>query len=485
MNRSMWRKFVVFGVALLLSTMAVAQEETGNIYIQVTDTAGQTLPGVNVEMTGGGAPKLGITNAQGETRFLGLSPGNYSLTATLDGFSTVEYPSVNVRVGKNTTIQVQLSAAIGEVITVTSESPLLDERKLTAGTTISQVELESIPSARDPWAIVQQSAGVMTDRINVGGNESGQQAVFRGQANNGDENDFLVDGVQITDMSAVGSSPTYYDFDQFQEIQLATGGPDVSKGAAGVSVNMVTKRGTNEFRGSARFLLTDDSGYFGALEAADPGFSQSDLGPGQDNYRGDTVDRIQEFGFEAGGPAWRDRVWLWASWGQNDINRITGGGQSDRTILEGTAIKLNAQFTAANSFVASFNNGDKKKFGRGASPDKDPSATWNQRGPTGITKIEDTHVFGSNLFLTGQYSFVDGGFSLTSLGGSGPDHPPNPSPGGEQYTDSNGFQTNVQSGGNSRPTEELKIDGSYFFTTSSLNHELKFGGRTREAKTST
>ncbi|MGB5293944.1 MAG: hypothetical protein WBP34_03240 [Thermoanaerobaculia bacterium] len=154
--------------------------------------------------------------------------------------------------------------------------------------------------------------------------------------------------------------------------------------------------------GTARFLLTDAGGYFGALEAADPGFSQSDLGPGQDNYRGDTVDRIQEFGFEAGGPAWRDRVWLWASWGQNDINRITGSGQSDRTILEGTAVKLNAQFTAANSFVAAFNNGDKQKVGRVASPDKDPSSTWNQRGPTGITKVEDTRVFASGLFLPGR-----------------------------------------------------------------------------------
>ena len=81
-----------------MAAPTIAQEETGNIYVQVTDTAGQTLPGVNVEMTGGGAPRLGITSAQGETRFLGLAPGNYSLSAALDGFSTVEYPNIIVAV---------------------------------------------------------------------------------------------------------------------------------------------------------------------------------------------------------------------------------------------------------------------------------------------------------------------------------------------------------------------------------------------------
>ena len=486
MRTNRWSWSLALAVVLLLTTAAttIAQEETGNIYVQVTDTAGETLPGVNVEMTGGGAPKLGITNASGETRFLGLAPGNYSLRASLDGFSTVEYPNVVVSVARNTTIVVQLSAAIGEVITVTSESPLLDERKLAAGTTVSQVELEKIPTARDPWSLLNQAAGVMVDRINVGGNESGQQSTFRGQGNSDDENDFLVDGVQITDMSAIGSSPTYYDFDQFQEMQLATGGTDVTKNTAGVSVNLVTKRGTNEFRGSARFLLTDGDGYFGFLEQADSGFSSSDLGPGQPEFEPNHIDRIQDLGFEAGGPAWRDRVWLWASWGQNDINNVAAGGVNDRTILENTAIKLNAQFTAANSFVGSFNNGDKVKYGRGANPSWDVSATRNQRGPTGVTKVEDTHVFGSNLFLTGQYSFIDGGFSLTAVGGAGSDIPPIPAAGGERNTDENGFRTNNSSGGNSRPTEEYRLEGSYFFTTSSLNHELKFGGRTREATTS-
>ncbi len=49
-----------------------------------------------------------------------------------------------------------------------------------------------------------------------------------------------------------------------------------------------------------------------------------------------------------------------------------------------------------------------------------PSATRNQRGPTGITKVEDTHVFGSSFFLTGSYGFVDGGAELIAVGGAGP-----------------------------------------------------------------
>jgi len=401
---------------------------------------------------------------------------------------------VVVSIGRNTTIEASLSPAVEETITVTSESPLLDERKISQGTSVTQVELEKIPTARDPWAILNQASGVMVDRINVGGNESGQQSVFRGQGVNDDENDFLVDGVQITDMDAIGASPTYYDFDQFQEVQLSTGGTDVTKNTAGVSVNLVTKRGTNEFRGSARFMLTDSDGYFGGLEEADADVDASDLGnfnSVQSEFSGNHVDRIEDLGFEAGGPVITDKLWAWASWAQNDINNLTGvsvladgtnqGGTNDRTILESTAIKLNAQLTSSNSAVGAFNNGDKLKFGRGAAPNKDTSATWDQRGPTGITKLEDTHVFNANFFASAQYSFIDGGFSLTAQGGAGSGRPATKSVGGEQFTDANGFQTNAASGGTSRPTEEWRAEASYFTSTGDLNHEVKFGYRQREA----
>ena len=210
MNHGFANKLAALGLAVLLGAAgaAFAQEETGNVFVVVSDTEGTLLPGVTVTLTGIGAPRVQVSNAQGEVRFLGLDPGSYGLTAELDSFSTVEYPSIDVRVARNTNLEVTLDAAVEEVITVTSESPLLDERKLSTGTTISQVELEKIPTARDPWSVLSQTPGVMVDRVNVGGNESGQQSTFTGtRRRRSDENAFMVDGVEITDMAAIGASP--------------------------------------------------------------------------------------------------------------------------------------------------------------------------------------------------------------------------------------------------------------------------------------
>ena len=477
-------------VALLLGTVGLAygQAEKGGLYGVVSDNDGARLPGVTVSLTGVGADQMQITDAQGQFRFPALSIGRYQLKAELEGFSTVEYPNITVSINRSTSLEITLNAAVEETITVTPESPLLDERKLSAGTTVSQVELEKIPTARDPWAILTQTPGVQSDRINVGGNESGQQAVFRAPATNDNENNFLVDGVQITDMAAIGSSPTYYDFDQFEEMQFATGGSDATKAGAGVSVNLVTKRGTNEFRGSARYMLTDNAGYFGILEQ---GESNTDdlLAPGQGSLSGNEIGRIQDYGFEAGGPVLQDRLWAWGSWGQNNINNFAAGGTPDNTILENTAIKLNAQISTNNSAIASFNNGNKVKTGRSAGPTRPAETTFNQRGPTGIYKFEDTHVFSSSFYLTGAYDKVDGGFSLTSKGvvdaaGQGI---PGTDPSLETLLDETGVWRNSYYGfQSSRPSEELKIDGSYFFNTgSATSHELKFGARLREFTSNT
>jgi hypothetical protein len=472
-------------LALLLGTAgaAIAQEETGSVYVKVTDVEGAALPGVTAELSGVGAPRITVTNTIGEVRFLGLDPGEYRLHVSLEGFGALEYPNVRVQTARSTTLHVELSAPIGELITVTSESPLLDERKLTTGTTVSRIELEKIPTARDPWAILSQTQAVLSDRVNVGGNESGQQAVFRAPAVSDDENDFLVDGVQITDMAAIGSSPTYYDFDQFSEMQYSTGGSEITKASAGVSVNLVTKRGTNEIRGSSRYLLTDSKGYFGGLDQGAPDVS-GDLAPDQEPIEPNRINRIQDYGFEAGGPLKRDHLWLWGSWGSQVVKMTAAGGAPDNTDLENVALKFNGVFRDDNSFIASFNNGDKIKLGRDAGRTRPAETSVDQRGPTGVYKAEDTHVFNSNFFLSGTWSKVDGGFGVISqgvksAGCAGLDCPFEV----ETLVDPGGiYRNSYYQFNSSRPAEEWKLDGSYFFGSGLASHEFKFGGRERSAE---
>jgi hypothetical protein len=140
----------ILGAALLATTPASAQQTSGNLYGTITDDQGSPLPGATVTLTGQGAPMVQVTNALGEFRFLGLPPGSHQVKAELEGFSTVDYPNVNIGAGRNTTVEVTLSPAVEEVISVTTESPLLDERRISTGTTVTQTELDLPGVGSDP-----------------------------------------------------------------------------------------------------------------------------------------------------------------------------------------------------------------------------------------------------------------------------------------------------------------------------------------------
>jgi len=472
-------------LALVLLGAAQAQLQTGNLYGTAVDAQGAALPGVTVTLTGGGAPQVQVTDAQGKFRFLSLSPGSYAMKAELEGFSTVDYPTIAINVGRNTSIEVTMSAAVEDVITVTAESPLLDERRISTGATVSSTELEKIPTARDPWAILQTTPGVLTDRINVGGNESGQQSQYVGPGASMDQAVWSVDGVVITDMAALGSSPGYYDFDAFEEMQVTTGGSDTSIATGGVVLNMVTKRGTNQWRGSGRYYNTDES------RQADTSFSNSELataGPWRSGsgattpqtsfISGNRIVSVKDYGAEVGGSIVKDRLWIWGSYGRQKVDLLTVSDVSDFTDIETKNAKLNAQISSGNSASGFLFDSDKVKIGRNAGPTRPQETTWNQGkfGPKPTAwKVEDTHIFSSSFYLTGMYSKVNGGFQLAPQGGT--DLTPTLGPDGVWH---NSFLL-VQI---ERPQDQYKADASNFFNTGTLSHELKFGAGYRKAEVS-
>ncbi|MCA1580306.1 MAG: TonB-dependent receptor [Acidobacteria bacterium] len=459
-KRFPWIVSAVALVALLVAMPGLSQfgQSTGGIHGRVVDETGGALPGVSVVVKGPGAPQTIFTDARGEFHSVNLPPGNYTLTLALSAFSSVSRENVTVSVGRDTelTIPMKLSA-VAATVTVTGETPVLDTRRVQTGATVDQQELKSIPTARDPWVILQTIPGVQLDRVNVAGSESGQQSSFTSKGSAGGT--FQVDGVNMTDMSALGASAGYYDFDSFQEMQVITGGSDPSVQGSGAHLNMITKRGTNDIHGSARIFAVDKHFQSNNL----PAEAKAQSVP---LASGNHIDSVQDYGVEAGGPAWRDHLWLWGSYGRDQINLITAGGVSDKTTLEDFNAKVNAQFVPSNSIEGWYLRSDKLKFGRNAGPTHPQETTWDQILPQNTWKIQDSQVFSSSLFASVQYSGQNGVFNLTPEGGLAK----------QAFLDADGvWHNSYEFYSAPRPQRQFRADTSFFFNTGSLGHELKAG----------
>ncbi len=458
-----WWVFAVIAALLLpLASPAVAQLQTGDLYGKVADQQGQPLPGVTVTVTGTGSPQVQTTDQDGQFRFLGLYPGSYKLKAELEGFSTLEYPNITVRLGGKANLEVTLTAAVKDVITVTGEAPILDERQVNRGVDLPAVALDKVPTARDPWSLLSQAPGVLVDRFNIGGNESGQQSDFTGMGSSGRDNTFAVDGVIVNDMNAVGGSATYFDFGAFEEVQMTVSSTDVTVATSGVTINQVTKRGTNTWRGQGRFLRTDGS------TQAKPVLLDDGQGG---KFEGNKIDRVDEYGADLGGALVKDHLWLWASEGRSDVRNIVEGGQLDETKLKDFNSKLNFQLGQQDSGVLHYWTNDKLKFGRGASPTRAPETTWNQTTPADFYKAEDTVIPSSSFYVTGLYSHNPGKFTLTPLGGLNADI----------YKDDAGvFHGTFVDFAQTATINQARGDANYFFDLGSTHNELKFGGSYRD-----
>ncbi len=393
----------------LFAASALAQSQSGAIIGKVTAQDGSALPGVTVTVTGIGAPQTFVTNSDGDYRFLGLHPGSYNLSAELSGFSTVNR-KVDVSLRSNSEIDIKLAPSVAETITVTAVSPVIDRRDTGTSAVIDKLEMTNVPTARDPWVVLQSVPGVLVDRVNVGGNESGQQSYFVGKGVERHQTEWNLDGVAITDMATTGTSSFYYDFDSFDEFQVTTGGSDPSIRTPGVHLNMVTKRGNNELKGSGRWFWTDKR--FQA-DATIPDESRGYLSEG-----GNSIDHIDDYGLEAGGPVMRDRLWLWGAVSGNNIDNFSSGeARVIRTDLRNINAKVNAQLMPKNNAEVFYMFSNKEVFGRSIGVGRPEETGKNQTGPSYIVKLQDTHIFSQSLYLTGTFAKMDNGYELQPIGG--------------------------------------------------------------------
>ena len=487
------KKFLVILSVLLFAVTLTAQVRTGNIYGKITDSEGNPLPGVSVTLKG---PQMGalstVTGATGIFRFVALGPGSeYNLAAELTGFKKATRTGIIVQIGAN--VEMNLIMEVGtleEQITVVAQTPIVDTKKTTVGQNVNRETMQSLPTARDPWVVMQLAPGIMVDRENVGGNESGQQSGFiargdtsgaRISGNQGANNLWAIDGIDVTDPAALGGSAGYYDFDMFEELNVTTGGAaDVTVQTGGVALNMVTRRGGNKLSLAGRFYLTDE--FFQTTNMTPELLAQGVLDTNK-------IVQVKDFGFNVGGPVIKDKVWFWGSYGVQDIFVFTlptrtGIGTitlaaPDKSLLNNYNFKINAQLLPNNRFEALVTSGAKEKFGRDASPSSPEGnhQTGKYHWGSPIVKLQDEHVFGNNFYLSLKYSFNDAGFGWRPIPDEQVQFPIVYSQTLAKYVPyTTGMNASWGSYGVSRPRNNAQIQGTYFNDTIlGMSHEIKFG----------
>jgi hypothetical protein len=508
------RAMVLAFVALFaVSGAASAQQQTGEIFGKVTDTSGAVLPGVTVTLTGPVLlqPLTAVTSDTGTYQFPRLSVGTYSVKFDLTGFKTVVNQDIFVNVGFSAQVNAQLGiSTVQETITVTGESPIVDTRNTGTKQTFTNELLQSIPSARDPWVILQQTTGIAMDRENVGGNMSGQQSNYVSRGGSPFNNKWAVDGIDITDMAATGASPTYYDFDAFEEMTINTGGVDVTQQTGGVGINLVTKSGTDRFKGSGRYYETDEK-----FESQ----NITDVQRNQGASSGNPIQNIKDYGFELGGPLKKGRAWIWGAFGKQNIGvgvvgffkpdatcqaikanplassieDVNACLNTDLTQLQTTNLKAEVQLFRGNK-LSLYNLFSKKvRNARNASDTTPIESTVRQTavskqygtwgwitGPTPTYKFGDQWVISDRMLVDVQYAHVGNNFILDFH----EDALANVQPFFIIAGSINGRSTPDGSQSvNIRPVNSLNFNSTYFAPgTLGGDHSLKFGGYWKDAK---
>ena len=140
-------------------------QTTGTIEGTVTDQSGAALPGVTVDLAGASlqGARSAVTAADGRYRFLSLSPGAYTVTATLSGFGRVQ-KKATVTLDATVTANLQLDLSTTAEVTVTGEAPLIDTSSTTGGSNYTAKVIAGLPVGRNYTDIVKSNPGVNEDR---------------------------------------------------------------------------------------------------------------------------------------------------------------------------------------------------------------------------------------------------------------------------------------------------------------------------------
>ena len=299
----------IFLVWLLICTSSDAQT-LGTITGVVRDASGAVIPGATVtaQNSSTNATREVQSNETGSFSFPAMPPGPYVVKAELQGFKTVQH---GIELHVEQTVRVNFTMEIGalsETAEVTGVAPLITTENATVGTVIENRRIIELPlNGRNFLQLVALSPNVSAEFAGAGqagsrqgGSRANQQLSISGQRR--EFNYYTLDGVDNTDVNF----NTYIllpSIDALEEFKVQTGIYSAEFGRAASQVNVVTKSGTNQFRGTIWEFHRNDQ-----FDSRPYAFTSGQAALPKAPFK------WNQYGYTLGGPMWTNKIFFMSNW---------------------------------------------------------------------------------------------------------------------------------------------------------------------------
>lgn len=321
---------IAFWIAIVWVAQSLsAQVTTGEILGVVRDATGAAVTEARVVVRNleTNATREMSSGLDGRFRFPQLPVGSYQVTVEKAGFARYIQGPIVLRLNQNADLDVKLEVAgLAETITVSSDAPLINTTNAEVGVNFDTRRVSELPLApnRNVLFLALSVAGV--SQLSSGQSEFATGGVaFSVNGMRTRSNNFMVDGQDSNDPSITGLTQVINNPDVVAEFRLITNqfAPEYGR-AAGSVVNVITKRGTNQFHGSAFWFHNDN--HFNARSNLD----KAPIGtPPRPKFEKAPFRIENQFGGTLGGPVRKDKTFFFGS-----LQRWT-----DRQLGSGTTIR--------------------------------------------------------------------------------------------------------------------------------------------------
>src|SRR5579871_6380422 len=302
-------------VALFLTPGVLRADVTGSINGVVRDPSQAVVKGAQVTVTNTqtNLSQHTVTADDGSYRFLALPVGTYKVNVTTAGFQQFNTTDIVLKVNDELRIDVTLTVGnIQEVISIQANAAQVETESTQLGDVIDSKKMLALPlNGRSYLDLLGLQAGVAPDTAGTIGGDRPVSGYISNAGNisvNGQRetaNAFLVNGGDVSEGRNLGAG-LVPNLDSVEEFRLITNSFDAEYGKfSGAVMNAITKSGTNGFHGDVFEFLRND-----AMDARN--FfttSKSEL-------------RQNQFGFTAGGPFWKDKLFWFTDY--QGTRRIAG-----------------------------------------------------------------------------------------------------------------------------------------------------------------